>query len=111
MAYIVSTGLLSCGVAVALLSPALGAKNAATLKLAQANTCTTRSGPVPEGTTGVDACINAANLLCPGNGPVFHCRNGRWYCLYSSNHAPLEPCPDDKSGAWFWTSNGLQRGQ
>ena len=111
MAYIVSTGLLSCGVAIALLSPALAAENATTLKVAQETTCATRSGPVPGGTRAVDACIDAANLLCPGNGPVFQCNNGAWYCLYKWNHAPLEPCPYDKSGAWFWTGNGLQRGR
>jgi hypothetical protein len=66
---------------------------------------------IAEGTTAVDACIDAAALVCPGNGPVFQCRNGAWYRLHKSNHQPLEPCPADKSGAWFLGPDGLQRGR
>jgi hypothetical protein len=108
MAHIFSTGLLSCGLAIALLSPALAAEKAPNLKLAQATTCATQSGPVAEGTTAVDACINAAALVCPGNGAVFQCRGGLWYCQNKSNHGPPEPCGSDKSGAWTWNGNALE---
>jgi len=108
MAQVFSTGLLGCGLAIAFLSPALAAEKTPTFKLAQATTCAAQSGPVAEGTTAVDACIGAAALVCPGNGAVFECRSGSWYCKYKWNHQPLEPCPSDKAGAWIWNGTALQ---
>ncbi len=99
MSSIVSTGLLSCGLAIALLSPALAAAP-----------CATGTGPVPEGTTEVDACMNAPGSGCPARGPVFVCRDGKWYCLYRRNEQNPQPCTADKSGPWVW-NNGLQRTQ
>jgi hypothetical protein len=94
MRCIVSTGLLCCGLAVASLSPALAAE-----------TCATASGSVPDGTTAVDSCVNAANIVCPGRGPVFECRNGRWYCMHHTNRGSSPPpCTADKAGPWIWTS-------
>jgi hypothetical protein len=98
----ISTGLLSCGIAMALLSPALAAI-----------TCATGTGPVPEGTTVVESCMGNPHPACPGQGPLFECRNGQWYCIYNSSNRRLhdQPCPPDKAGAWIWTSNGLRRTQ
>jgi hypothetical protein len=99
MRCIVSAGLLCCGLAIASLSPALATE-----------TCATASGPVPDGTTAVDACINASNIVCPGRGPVFECRNGRWFCVRHMNYAHSPACTADNAGPWIWTSGqGLQR--
>jgi hypothetical protein len=92
MRCIVSTGLLCCGLALASLSPTLAAE-----------TCATESGPVPEGTKAVDSCISANTLVCPGRGPVFECRNGRWFCVSNMNYASSPPCTSDKLGPWVWT--------
>jgi hypothetical protein len=100
MSSIVYTGLLSCGLAIASLSPAFAAAS-----------CATGTGPVPEGTTVVGPCMNAPTPVCPARGPVFECRDGKWYCLYNRNEQSLPPCTADKAGAWVWTGNALQRGQ
>jgi hypothetical protein len=102
MVSILSRSVLGCGMAMALLTPALAA-----------GTCLTLSGPVEEGGTAGEACMNPAALNCPaGGGPVFQCRNGKWYCQFASKHPPHLPCADDKAGAWVWTKDkGLQRGE
>lgn len=71
-----------------------------------AGTCATRSGPVPTGASSVGACIGATHLGCPARGPVFECRDGRWFCVKSTNYAasPPQPCTADMSGPWVWTN-------
>jgi hypothetical protein len=100
MSSIVSTGLLSCGLAIAGLSPAFAA----------AESCATGTGPVPEGTQVVGPCMNRPTPVCPARGPVYECKDGKWFCLYNLNHQPLQPCTGDKAGAWVWTNDkGLHR--
>jgi hypothetical protein len=75
-----------------------------------ADTCATRSGPVPNGTTAASACINATSLGCPARGgPVYECRNGQWFCLSSKNRGPAVPCSSDAAGAWEWKGSEFQR--
>jgi hypothetical protein len=102
MRRIISTGFLSYGIAMASLSPALAGAS-----------CATGTGPVPEGTALVDSCMGNPRPDCPGQGPVFQCKDGKWYCLYNfTNRRPSQhPCLPEQAGAWVWTKNGLQRAQ
>jgi hypothetical protein len=100
MSSIVSTGLLSCGLAIASLSPALAAAS-----------CATGTGPVPDGTQVVGPCMNRPTPVCPAKGPVFECKDGKWYCLYDRNTRDFPPCTAEKAGAWIWTDNALQHAQ
>jgi hypothetical protein len=77
-----------------------------------ADTCATRSGPVPNGTRSVVTCINATDLACPARGAVYECRNGNWYCVSGMNvsqNAP--PCSSNSAGAWQWNGSEIQRVQ
>jgi hypothetical protein len=94
---VVLTGIAAT---IPLLSPAIAA-----------DTCATRSGPVPNGTTSVAACINATSLGCPARGAVYECRKGQWFCLSTKNRGPAVPCPSDAAGAWEWRGNEIQRVQ
>jgi hypothetical protein len=94
---VVLTGIAAT---ISLLTPAIAA-----------DTCATRSGPVPNGTRSVAACINATNLGCPARGSVYECRNGYWYCLSSNNTNPKAQCSSDAAGAWEWKGNEIQRVQ
>jgi hypothetical protein len=76
-----------------------------------AGSCATRSGPAPNGTKTVVACINAADLRCPARGSVYECRNGYWYCLFGGGTDASQPCASAEAGAWEWKGNDLQRVQ
>jgi hypothetical protein len=99
MASIFSTGLLSCGLAIALLSPAIAGAP-----------CATGTGPVADDTMLVDACMSHPDPTCPGRGPVFQCKDGKWVCVYARNQRNPQPCTADKAGAWVWSNDqGLHR--
>jgi hypothetical protein len=95
MASIFSTGLLGCGLAIALLSPALAAAP-----------CATGTGPVAEGTMLQDACMSHPDPACPGGrGPIFQCRNGQWFCVYDRKGRDPPPCTADQAGPWVWSND------
>jgi hypothetical protein len=91
--------LFLLGFAVAISSPAVSAES-----------CAYASGQAANGTKAVSACINTGNLLCPGKGSTYECRNGHWICAYAMGGDPNKPCPSSEAGAWVWTSGqGLHR--
>jgi hypothetical protein len=101
MSFFERVALTGIAATISLLTPAIAA-----------DTCATRSGPVPNGTTSVAACINATSLACPARGPVYECRNGYWYCVSTTN-LPQQgaQCSSDAAGAWEWKGNEIQRVQ
>jgi hypothetical protein len=99
MSSIVSRGLLGCGLAIALLSPALAA----------GESCATGTGPVPEGTQVVGPCMNDPTPTCPARGPVYECKDGKWFCVHGRNVQNPPPCTN-LGGAWVWSNDkGLHR--